>query len=112
MKGDDCMKEIINYLPVLAIMITLNILLGTVYNTSVREFKFDKYTLLDGIKKAVSIGLSFIGLAYAFDVVEIGGDIVTPQLIMVAAITLYVGKVTGNLMKILGVDNILNKKDE
>lgn len=97
------MKEILNYLPILAILIISNILLGTVYNMDIKDMKFDKIKFLNGFKKAVSIAIAFVGLAYTFDVVDIGGDIVTPQLIMSSALATYAGKVVVNLTKILGI---------
>lgn len=103
------MKEIIGYLPALAVMIVCNILLGTVYNTSIKEMNFDKYILFDGIKKAVCIAACFIGLAYVLEVVPIGGDVITPQLIIVAAIGMYATKACTNLAKVLGVENIVNR---
>ena len=50
------MTEILTYLPILAVLIISNILLGTFYNVSVKEIQFDKTVLLDGIKKAVYCG--------------------------------------------------------
>lgn len=97
------MREILNYLPILAILIASNILLGTVYNTSIEDMTFSKEKLLNGLKKALSIAIAFIGLAYTFDVVDIGGDILTPQLIMTSAIATYAGKVVIHLTKILGI---------
>ena len=103
------MKEVLNYIPVLAVLVVINILLGTIYNTDIQNMTFDKMKLLNGLKKAVSIGAAFLGLAYTFSVVDLGGEIVTPQLIMTAAITVYASKATINLMKILGVDGMLTK---
>lgn len=103
------MKEIIYYLPILAILVASNILLGTVYNMSVADMKFDKTKFLDGIKKALSVGIAFVGLAYTFDVVPVGGDILTPDLIMTAAIATYAGKVVIKLTEILGVSDTLGK---
>ena len=97
------MREILMYLPVLAVLIFTNILLGTVYNMSIQDMKFDRIKLFDGIKKALSIGVAFIGLAYTFDTVQIGGDILTPDLIMVTAIGAYAGKVVLKLTEILGI---------
>lgn len=97
------MSVILSYLPVLAVLIFTNILLGTVYNMSFQDMKFDRIKLFDGIKKALSIGIAFIGLAYAFDTVQIGGDILTPDLIMVTAIGTYAGKVVLKLTEILGI---------
>lgn len=104
------MKDIITYLPALAIMIVCNILLGTVYNTSVKEMQFDKFIFIDGIKKAVCIAVGFIGLAYVFDIIPIGGDVITPQLIVTAAIVTYASKACMNLAKVLGVEDIINKE--
>ncbi len=97
------MTLILNYLPILAVLIISNILLGTVYNMSFKDMVFDKYFLFDGIKKAVSVSVAFIGLAYAFDKVQIGGDILTPDLIMTTAIGAYAGKVVLKLTEILGI---------
>lgn len=98
------MAEILTYLPILAVLIISNILLGTFYNVSVKEIQFDKTVLLDGIKKAVSIAIAFIALALTFDKVSIGGDLLTPDNIMITSIIAYTAKVTANLTKILGVN--------
>lgn len=98
------MTEILTYLPILAVLIISNILLGTFYNVSVKEIQFDKTALLDGVKKAVSITVAFIALALTFDKVPIGGDLLTPDNIMITSIITYTAKVTANLTKILGVN--------
>ena len=79
------MTEILTYLPILAVLIISNILLGTFYNVSVKEIQFDKTVLLDGVKKAVSIAIAFIALAITFDKVQIGGDLLTPDNIMIVS---------------------------
>lgn len=98
------MREILNYLPILAILIISNIITGTIYSTSIQDMAFDKVKLFDGIKRALSVAIAFVGLAYTFDVVDIGGDILTPQLIMITSIGTYAGKVVVNLCKILGIN--------
>lgn len=97
------MKNILMYLPILAILVISNILLGTIYNMSVADMKFDRAKLMDGVKKAVSVGVAFVGLAYTFDVVPVGGDILTPDVIMTTAIAAYAGKVVVKLTEILGI---------
>ena len=44
-----------------------------------------------------------MGLAYTFDVVPVGGDILTPDVIMTTAIAAYAGKVVVKLTEILGI---------
>ena len=102
------MTEILTYLPILAVLIISNILLGTFYNVSVKEIQFDKTVLLDGIKKAVSIAIAFIALAITFDKVQIGGDLLTPDNIMITSIIAYTAKVTTKITMILGIYKIEN----
>lgn len=97
------MNEILSYLPLLAMLVVSNILLGTYYSIGVQEMKFEWSKLLDGIKKAIVVAIAFIVLAYTFERVEIGGDILTPQLIMTTALATYAGKVVMNLTHILGI---------
>ena len=47
---------------------------------------------------------------YVFDIVPIGGDVITPQLIVTAAIVTYASKACMNLAKVLGVEDIINKE--
>lgn len=98
------MTEILTYLPILAILIISNILLGTFYNTSVKDITFDKVVLFDGIKKAFSVAVAFVAVAYTFDKVNIGGDLLTPDNIMITSIITYTAKVTTNLTRILGIN--------
>lgn len=103
------LELIISELPALAIVIIINILLGTYYNINLSECKFNIKIFLTGIIKACIIAISFIGIAYCFDTTDIGAIGVSPDLIINSAIVLYMGKSIQNLMKILGVENLIQK---
>lgn len=101
------MNEIINMLSELGslgIAIIINIALGMFYNIRIKDIKFDKYKLIEGIVKAAIIAGSFIGLAYCFEVSDLSSIGITPKLVMNTAIILYVGKDLTALGKILGVE--------
>lgn len=89
-------------IPLAAVMF-VNILLGTYYNISVNDLRFDKLKLLDGIKKALIVGVSFIVLAATIGYLGIGGELVSPNDIINAAIIIYSVKSLDNLMGIFGV---------
>ena len=89
-------------IPLAAVMI-VNILLGVYYNTSVEEIKCDKVKLINGIKKALIVGVSFIVLANVIGYLGIGGELVSPNDIIGAAIMIYGAKALDNLMGIFGV---------
>lgn len=98
------MSEVINLLPILGIAMGLNILFG-VYNAfSNDKLVFDKKKLIQGILKALIIGLGFVGTAYCFEYSDLSSLGVTPVMIMNMAIILYVSKFINNLAKILGID--------
>ena len=99
------MMEIINLLPVLAVAMILNIALGTWYNIKVDAIDFDMAKLLDGLKKAIIIALSFIGLAYiVMEVPQVTDAIgVEPSGIITLAIIGYTVKFVAQLAKILNI---------
>jgi len=96
------MNEVLYLMLPLAVSVIVNIALGMYYNIGTQKFAFDYKILLSGIIKASTVGGSFIGLAYVIDTVAIFPE-ETPQLIMLGAITLYVGKAMLSLKKILGL---------
>ena len=99
------MMEVLYLLPVLAVAMILNIACGTWYNIKVTDIKFDRAKFLDGIKKALIIGCSLIGLAYIVkevpSVTEAIG--IAPVGVITLAIIGYTVKFVGNLVKILGI---------
>lgn len=97
------MNQIITYLPVLAIVMAINIALGMYYQIGKQNFKFDKAKFINGIIKAAILGLSAVGLAYCFDVVDLTSVGITPLLVIQTAIITYAGKDLINFGKILGV---------
>ena len=97
------MNQIITYLPVLAIVMAINIALGMYYQIGKQNFKFDKAKFINGIIKAAILGLSAVGLAYCFDVVDLTSVGITPLLVIQTAIITYSGKDLINFGKILGV---------
>ncbi len=100
------MQLILRPLGALAVAMIVNLLLGTYYNINLDQCCFNKKTFLTGVAKAGIIAIAFIGLAFCFDSTNLSEIGVTPDLIMNAAVVLYVGKATTNLMKILGVTNL------
>lgn len=100
------MIEVLNLLPVLAVAMILNIACGTWYNIKFTDITFDKAKFLDGIKKAVIIGVSLVGLAYIVSEVPSVTDAIgiAPIGIITLAIIAYTVKFVGNLAKILGVN--------
>lgn len=98
------MLDIIKMLPILAIAVSINIILGMYYNIGRKKIMFDWKILLQGIFKAVIVAISFIGLAYCFDVVDLSSIGITPTTIMGASIILYVTKDIDKLSKVLGVE--------
>ena len=98
------METILNLLPVLAIAIVMNTATGIYYNVGTNKMQFDLKILVSGVIKACIVGFCFIGTAYCFEMTDLNSIGVSPDLIMNAAITLYVGKTISSLMKILGVE--------
>lgn len=98
------MNEILNLLPVLAVAIAMNIGAGLYYNIGTKQLSFDWRTLFSGILKAAIVAGMFIGTAYCFEATDLSSIGVTPIFVMMAAITLYVGKALVSLGKILGIE--------
>lgn len=98
------MNEILNLLPVLAVAIAMNIGAGLYYNIGTKQLSFDWKILFSGILKAAIVAGMFIGTAYCFEATDLSSIGVTPIFVMMAAITLYVGKALVSLGKILGIE--------
>lgn len=98
------MQEILKYIPVLAVAMAINVALGMYYNIGTKKYIFDINKLLNGIIKAIIVGSGFLGLAFCFDATDLSSIGLTPQIIINAAITLYVGKAAISLTKVLGLD--------
>ena len=100
------MMEIFKALGILAIVVMCNILCGIYYNVNVKNIKFDWIKLLNGVIKALIVGIIAVGMSYVFgqmpELTEAIG--ITPMMIMNSAIILYVGKTLVGLGKILGVN--------
>lgn len=98
--------EIFDSLKILLIAVICNILCGAYYNVSVKDIKFDWIKLLNGVIKALIVGIIAVGMSYVFgqmpELTEAIG--ITPMMIMNSAIILYVGKTLVGLGKILGVN--------
>lgn len=98
--------EIFDSLKILLIAVVCNILCGAYYNVSVKDIKFDWIKLLNGVIKALIVGIIAVGMSYVFgqmpELTEAIG--ITPMMIMNSAIILYVGKTLVGLGKILGVN--------
>ena len=100
------MMEIFNALGILAIVVVCNILCGIYYNVNIKNMKFDWTKLLNGIIKAVIVGVIAVGMSFVFtEMPELTEAIgITPMMIMNSAIILYGGKALIGLGKILGVN--------
>jgi ethanolamine transporter EutH len=98
--------EIFDSLKILLIAVVCNILCGAYYNVSVKDIKFDWIKLLNGVIKALIVGIIAVGMSYVFSqMTELTEAIgITPMMIMNSAIILYVGKTLVGLGKILGVN--------
>lgn len=100
------MMEIFDSLKILLVAVVCNILCGAYYNVSVKDIKFDWIKLLNGVIKALIVGIIAVGMSYVFgqmpELTEAIG--ITPMMIMNSAIILYVGKTLVGLGKILGVN--------
>ena len=100
------MMEIFKALGILSIVVLCNILCGTYYNVNIKNMKFDWTKLLNGIIKAVIVGVIAVGMSFVFtEMPELTEAIgITPMVIMNSAIILYGGKDLVGLGKILGVN--------
>lgn len=99
------MIEVLHLLPVLAVAMVLNIAINTWFNVKVQDFKFDWKILANGAKKALIIGVTYIGLAYIFievpSLTETLG--ITPVFIIILAIGTYTYDVVKGLAKVQGI---------
>lgn len=93
----------------LCVAALVNVLLGLYNNIGVERYKFDVRKLINGLIKAVIVIIAFIGIAYCFDITDLNSLGLTPDMIVNAAIVLYIGKSLQNLTKILGVETSLKK---
>lgn len=104
------MKEILNLLPVLFVAILMNISAGMYYNIGTKNIKFDWYTLFSGMIKSAIVAGMFLGTSYCFEATDLSSITsslgITPNLLMITAITMYVTKALISLGKILGVKTI------
>lgn len=98
------MQKIIELLPVLLIAIAMNLASGMYYNIGTVKSNFDFKVLINGLVKALIISGMFIGTTYCFTIVDLSAIGVDPIIIIMAAITLYVGKAMVSLGKILGLE--------
>ena len=99
------MIEILELLKPLAIAMALNIAINTWFNVKVQDFKFDWKILANGIKKALIIGATYIGLAYIFTEVPSLTETlgITPVFIIILAIGTYTYDVIKGLAKVQGI---------
>lgn len=104
------MSEIFRLMPVLAVVITLNILLGMYNSIKIQNFRFSKEKLINGIIKAVIIAGAFIGFAYVFSMIDLSSVGITPLLVMQVSIVTYATKGITNLAQIMGISSLIEKK--
>ena len=109
-------NEILTLLPYLFLAISMNIILGVYYNVESIKEKFNKKKLIKGVVKSFIISYGFIssGIIYdkLFEVVELGGIEIQPDLLIKSAIILYLAKGLTNLKDILKVGEIYGEKEE
>ena len=86
-----------------------NILMGVYHHVNDIGDKFSIQTLIVGVIKAIIIIVTFITLAYCFDVTDLSSLGMSPDLVINAAIVLYVGKALQNLAAIMGVSSVISK---
>lgn len=98
------LEAVLGQLVALIIAAISNILIGVYNNINIENCNFSWQKLLTGVIKAAIIIVAFIGIAYCFDVTDLSAIGATPDLIMNAAIVLYVGKTLQNLAKTLGIN--------
>ena len=98
------METVLRMLPVLALLMATNILLGLYAKIGVEEIAFDWKKLVSGIAKAMIIGFSAVALAYATHEVDLSSLGITPELLINAAIVTYAYKNFQNLAKCLNID--------
>lgn len=108
------LNTILHQMTALLVSGGVNIILGMYYNINLKKCNFCKTRFFTGIIKAFIIIVSFIGIAYCFDVTDLSQLGASPDLVMNAAVLLYVSKSLQNLINILGVeklgeDNVHNK---
>jgi hypothetical protein len=109
-------EKIISYLPYLGVAVSVNLMLGVYYNVAGIKEAFSWAKFFTGIFKAVIVSLSFIGAAVVFDklgvVLALGEYTLKPDVVLLSAIALYLGKDMENLVKILGVKKLVETDDE
>lgn len=105
-------QTILNFLPYLGIAVGANILLGVYYNIERLKSGFSAAKLIGGLSKAVIVSCAFIGVAFVFDKISLEVAMadykLKPDMVMYSAILVYIGKDIENLMKILGVTEVLS----
>lgn len=100
---------VFKFIPTLAVAMVTNTILGIYYNVGIKNSRFNWKILLTGIIKALIIAISFMGLGFCFDQINLSSIGITPETIMNAAIILYVSKSCIKLSKILGIENTSKK---
>ncbi len=104
------LNKVIAFIPYLGVAVVTNILLGLYYNLEKIKEVFSWKKLLLGIVKAAIVCEAFIGLALIFDKIASAMDVgifeVAPDVLLYAAIAVYVGKC------IVTIKNIFTVTDE
>ena len=101
-------KIIIEYLPYLGLAVLFNILMGVYNNMTQLKEQFSVKKLLQGLLRAVIVGVCFVIFAIIYDkvvgVVKLGTFELTPDTIIITSIVFYTTKGLNNLLKILGLN--------
>lgn len=102
------LKIIIEYLPYLGLAVLFNILMGVYNNMTQLKEQFSVKKLLQGLLRALIVGVCFVIFAVIYDkvvgVVKLGTFELTPDTIIITSIVLYTSKGLNNLLKILGLN--------
>ncbi|MDP4134042.1 MAG: hypothetical protein Q8882_08525 [Bacillota bacterium] len=98
------LHKILVYIPVLAVAMGLNILLGIYNKVEVKKFAFDWKVLVKGIIKAGIVFGTFIGLAFCFDYMDLSSIGISPDVVMSSSIIIYITKILNNLKDILAIN--------
>lgn len=100
------MEEVVKLLALLAISAIANIAGGIYVNVGIKNYEWDWKTFVQGIIKAVCVGVMFLVLAYVLEQIPSLAETlgVEPKAMLVSAIAIYVTKVVGHITSIFGFE--------
>jgi hypothetical protein len=104
-------KIILEFLPYLLLGVVGNILLGTYNAVITLNHKFSWVIFLQGIWKAFVVSFGFISSSILWDkmfgVVELGGIEISPDILILSVITMYLGKILLQLKDIFAIQQVV-----